>query len=175
MNQIELLLADIERRVQHLIDLNLEYISIGRSIPTLSGGELQRVRLATQLDCSLTGLLYILDEPCKGLHYKNVGSIIHTTQDLVKKGNTVIAIEHNRQYISFANHIIEMGPKGGPDGGYVVSERSGGERCSYTPHFKKTRPIKKHFEIKGITYRNLKGIDVHIPVGVVSCISEVLY
>ena len=173
MNQIELLLVDIERRVQHLIDLNLEYISIGRSIPTLSGGELQRVRLATQLDCSLTGLLYILDEPCKGLHYKNVGSIIHTTQNLVEKGNTVIAIEHNRQYISSAYHIIEMGPKGGPDGGYVISERSGGERCLYTPHFKKIRPINKYFEIKDITYRNLKGIDVHIPVGAVVCISGV--
>lgn len=173
MNQIESLLADIEQRVQHLINLKLEYISIGRGIPTLSGGELQRVRLATQLDCSLSGLVYILDEPCKGLHYKNVGSIIHATRDLLDKGNTVIAIEHNRQYISSANHIIEMGPKGGPDGGYVISERSGGDCCSYALHFKKVRPIKKYLEIKGITYRNLKGIDVHIPVGAVSCISGV--
>ena len=93
--QVELLLADIERRAQHLIDLKLEYISVGRSIPTLSGGELQRVRLATQLDCSLSGLIYILDEPCKGLHYKNVNSIVKTTRNLVEKGNTVIAIEHN--------------------------------------------------------------------------------
>lgn len=173
MNQIESLLVDIERRVQHLIDLKLEYISIGRSIPTLSGGELQRVRLATQLDCSLSGLVYILDEPCKGLHYKNVGSIIHTTQDLVEKGNTVIAIEHNRQYISAANHIIEMGSEGGPNGGYVISEHSGGDCCSFTLHFKKTRLIKNYLEIKGITYRNLKGINVHIPVGAVSCISGV--
>lgn len=173
MNQIESLLVAIEQRVQRLIDLKLEYISIGRSIPTLSGGELQRVRLATQLGCSLSGLVYILDEPSKGLHYKNIGSIIHATQDLVEKGNTVIAIEHNRQYISSANHIIEMGPKGGPDGGYVISEHSGGDFCSYTLHFKKARPTKKYVEIKGITYRNLKDIDVHIPIGAVSCITGV--
>lgn len=73
----------------------------------------------------------------QGLHYKNVESIIHTTQDLVEKGNTVIAIEHNRQYISSANHIIEMGPKGGPDGGYIISEHSSSESCAYTPHFKR--------------------------------------
>lgn len=173
MSQIKLLLTDIERRVQHLIDLKLEYISIGRSIPTLSGGELQRVRLATQLDCGLSGLVYILDEPCKGLHYKNIESIVHTTRNLVDNGNTVIAIEHNRQYISSANHTIEMGPEGGPAGGYIVSERSGGEACDYDLRFKKTRPIKQYLEITGITYRNLKGIDVHIPMGAVSCISGV--
>lgn len=173
MNQIELLLVDIERKVRHLIDLKLEYISTGRSIPTLSRGELQRIRLATQLDCSLSGLVYIFDEPCKGLHYKNVGSIIHTTQELVDKGNTVIAIEHNRQYISAANHIIEMGPEGGPNGGYVISEHSGAGCYSFTLNFKKTRPINNYLKIKGITYRNLKDINVHIPVGAVSCISGV--
>lgn len=173
MNQIELLLTDIEHRVQHLIDLKLGYISIGRSIPTLSGGELQRVRLATQLDCGLSGLVYILDEPCKGLHYKNIESIVHTTRDLVDNGNTVIAIEHNRQYISSADHIIEMGPVGGPAGGYIISEHSGGKACDYNLLFKKARAIKQYLEITGITYRNLKGIDVHIPMGAVSCISGV--
>lgn len=173
INQVGTLLGDIERRVKHLIDLNLEYINIGRSIPTLSGGELQRVRLATQLDCSLSGLVYILDEPCKGLHYKNIGSIIQSTQDLVKKGNTVIAIEHNRQYISSADHVIEMGPNGGPGGGYVISEHAGGESCFYNLKYKTERPLENFLEIKGITYRNLKNINVHIPIGAVSCISGV--
>ena len=171
--QVELLLADIERRAQHLIDLKLEYISVGRSIPTLSGGELQRVRLATQLDCSLSGLIYILDEPCRGLHYKNVNSIVKTTRNLVEKGNTVIAIEHNGQYISSADHIIEMGPEGGPSGGYIIAEYDGGKGKGYSLEFKSPRKTKKFLEINGINYRNLKNASVRIPVGSVTCISGV--
>lgn len=171
--QIDALLSDVERRAQHLIDLNLEYISVGRSIPTLSGGELQRVRLATQLDCSLSGMIYILDEPCKGLHYKNVSSIVQTTHDLVKKGNTVIAIEHNGQYISSADHIIEMGPEGGPAGGLVTDEYAGGLERGYSLSFKAPRKAKKYLELKGVKYRNLKNIDVRIPIGSVTCISGV--
>ena len=173
IEQVETLLADIERRAMHLIDLNLEYISVGRSIPTLSGGELQRVRLATQLDCSLCGMIYILDEPCKGLHYKNVKSIIQTTHDLVKKGNTVIAIEHNGRYISAADHIIEMGPEGGPRGGYVTAEYAGGKEKRYSIEFETPQKSKRFLEINGITYRNLKDISVRIPIGCVSCISGV--
>lgn len=172
-DQINSLLSEIELRTQHLIDLKLEYISVGRSVPTLSGGELQRVRLATQLDCSLAGLIYILDEPCKGLHYKNVSSIVQTTQDLVKKGNTVIAIEHNDQYIASAQHIIEMGPEGGPLGGHVTSEHSGGRDFEYHLDFKIPRKAKKSVKMKGISYRNLKAIDVQIPIGCVTCISGV--
>lgn len=173
INQIELLLADIECRIQHLISLSLEYISLNRSIPTLSGGELQRVRLANQLGCNLSGLLYIFDEPCKGLHYKNIKSIINATKALIKKGNTVIAIEHNKQYISSTDHIIKMGTQGGEDGGHVISEQSGVTNCEYSIQFKKTRPTKTNFEIKNITYRNLKNINIHVPVGAVSCISGV--
>ena len=173
MDHIAPLLSDIERRVQHLIDLKLEYISVGRSIPTLSGGELQRVRLATQLDCSLSGMIYILDEPCKGLHYKNVSSIVGTTKDLVEKGNTVIAIEHNGQYISSADHIIEMGPAGGPSGGYITSEYPGKKEFGYSLLFKEPRKVKKYLSLKGVTYRNLKNVSVQIPIGCVTCISGV--
>lgn len=173
VDQIISLVSEIELRTQHLIDLNLEYISIGRSIPSLSGGELQRVRLATQLDCSLTGMIYILDEPCKGLHYKNVSSIITITQDLVKKGNTVIAIEHNSQYIASAQHIIEMGPEGGPRGGYILSERSGEQKYGYHLDFKIPRKTKKKIQMNGIVYRNLKSVDIQIPIGCVTCISGV--
>ncbi len=173
IGQISTLLNDIERRTQHLIDLKLEYISVGRSIPTLSGGELQRVRLATQLDCSLSGLIYILDEPCKGLHYKNVRSIIRTTNDLVKKGNTVVAIEHNSQYIAAAKEIIKMGPIGGPDGGYVISQCEGGFDYHYDLDFKTPRKGKRYLELNGVTYRNLKNVDVRLPIGCVTCISGV--
>jgi len=172
-DQITQLLSDIERRVQHLVDLKLEYISLGRSIPTLSGGELQRVRLATQLDCSLSGLVYILDEPCKGLHYRNIGAIIDSTKALVEKGNTVIAIEHNKQFIGSAAHVIEMGPEGGPAGGYILTEGEGNIGKQYSVKFKVPREAKRYAEFKGITYRNLKNIGIHIPIGSVTCISGV--
>lgn len=171
--QIINLLEDIEKRLKHLIKLKLEYISIGRSIPTLSGGELQRVRLATQLDCNLSGLVYILDEPCKGLHYKNIGAIIDTANSLVNKGNTIIAIEHNKKFISAAEHVIEMGPQGGPQGGYVLFEGKPIERANAEIIYKKSFEIKKYAEFKGITYHNLKNIDVRIPIGNVTCLSGV--
>jgi len=97
--QMEQLIFDIKRRVQNLIILKLEYLTLARSIPNLSGGEIQRVRLANQLACSLSGIVYILDEPCKGLHYRDINSVIKVTKSLIEKDNTVIAIEHNKQYI----------------------------------------------------------------------------
>ena len=102
--------------------VKLEYLTLGRSIPSLSGGEIQRVRLANQLSCSLSGIVYILDEPCKGLHYRDINSIIKVTKSLIEKGNTVIAIEHNKQYITEADKIIELGPVGGPKGGYLIKD-----------------------------------------------------
>lgn len=172
-DQITQILSDIKRRTQHLIDLKLEYISLGRSVPTLSGGELQRVRLATQLDCGLSGLLYILDEPCKGLHYRNIDAIIDSTKALVKKGNTVIAIEHNKHFIGHAEHVIEMGPEGGPLGGYILSEGKNNNGPRYTVEFKIPRETKKYARFCGITYRNLKNINVSIPIGGVTCITGV--
>ena len=83
---------------------------------------IQRVRLANQLSCSLSGIVYILDEPCKGLHYRDIDSIIKFTKSLIKKRNTVIAIEHNKQYITEADKIIELGPVGGPKGGYLIKD-----------------------------------------------------
>ena len=119
---ISQLVRNIERRAQQLINLQLEYISLGRNIPSLSSGELQRVRLMSQLNCSLSGLIYILDEPCKGLHYRNIDSVINSINALVCKKNTVIAIEHNKYFINTAENVIELGPVGGPSGGYLLSE-----------------------------------------------------
>lgn len=172
-NQVTQLLIDIEKRMIHLINLKLEYISIGRSIPTLSGGELQRVRIATQFDCSLSGLLYILDEPCKGLHYRDIEVIIDATRALVDKGNTVIAIEHNKRFINAAEHVIEMGIGGGPEGGYIVTEGIVEAKKDYVLEFKQPRKTHKYAEFRSIYYRNLKGIGIKIPIGNVTCISGV--
>ena len=106
--------------MESLIQLNVGYLSLNRSIPSLSGGERQRIRIATQLSCSLKGLLYIMDEPCKGLHHRDVKHIIQATLNLVNHNNTVIAIEHNKQYIKSADNIIQLGPVGGPKGGYIL-------------------------------------------------------
>lgn len=107
------------RKIDALLELNVGYLTLNRSIPSLSGGERQRVRIANQLTCSLRGLLYILDEPCKGLHYRDITRIIDATKNMIERGNTVIAIEHNKQYIAAADSLVELGPEGGPRGGYL--------------------------------------------------------
>lgn len=173
-SQTSHLLNEVRTRVKNLIDLNLEYISIGRSIPTLSGGELQRVRIANQLDCSLSGLIYILDEPCKGLHYRNVSSVVNATKRLVEKGNTVLAIEHNQQYISAAERIIELGPTGGPTGGYIISEHQGGSVYHPKVNFKNNvEPATDCISFIGINYHNLNNIDISFPLGKITCITGV--
>lgn len=171
--QISHLLNEIRSRVKNLIDLNLEHISIGRSIPTLSGGELQRVRIANQLDCSLSGLIYILDEPCKGLHYRNVSSVVNATKRLIEKGNTVLAIEHNQQYLSAAERVIELGPSGGPSGGYIIGEQQGGSVFQPKVNFKNVEPAKDFISFIGINHHNLNNIDVSFPLGKITCISGV--
>ena len=104
------LINSILCKLKALIQLDIGYLCLNRSIPTLSGGERQRVRIAAQLTCPLKGLIYILDEPCKGLHYRDITKIVKATQDLIRRGNTVIAIEHNKQYISSSDCIVELGP-----------------------------------------------------------------
>ena len=171
--QITPLIFDIQRRCQFLADLKLEYLTLGRSIPSLSGGEIQRIRIAKQLSCSLCGLIYILDEPCKGLHYQNIASIIEATKALVNKGNTVITIEHNKQYISAAQKIIELGPSGGSDGGYIISESAGTSVFSYSINFKLPKPTAEFISIYDMNFHNLKNINVSIPCGRITCISGV--
>ena len=170
---IMLTISTIQRKLRNLINLKLDYISICRGIPTLSGGELQRVRIATQLDCNLSGLIYILDEPCKGLHYSDIVAIINATRSLVNKGNTVISIEHNKQYISASDNVIQMGPVGGPKGGYIISE-CGRELSNLNEvKEKKARITDQYLQLNGIYYHNLRNINVKIPIGCVTCISGV--
>lgn len=171
--QVKQLIFDVRRRVERIIDLKLEYLTLGRSIPTLSGGEVQRIRLANQLSCSLSGIVYILDEPCKGLHYKNITSIIDASKALVAKGNTVIAIEHNKQYIAEAEKIIELGPVGGPKGGYIISESVSQKGFNFSIKYKNAKKAKNFIAIDGVTWHNLKNINVKIPHGAITCITGV--
>lgn len=167
------LVEEMTRRLGALVKLNVGYLRLGRTIPSLSDGEKQRVRIATQLTCSLRGLLYILDEPCKGLHYRDIDRIIQATRDLVERGNTVIAIEHNKRYISSADETIELGPVGGPDGGYLI-EGAGRTDVSEKPLvFKPGQEMEQFFEIGNVHLRNIKGQTVRFPVGGITCITGV--
>lgn len=167
------LVAGILPKLEALIQLNVGYLSLNRSIPTLSSGERQRIRIATQISCSLKGLIYILDEPCRGLHYREISSIIRATQDLVRHGNTVIAIEHNKQYIASADYMVELGPVGGPDGGYLVKGSATSPNLDYQITFKSPHKLKQYFEIENINFRNIKGQSIRFPIGGITCITGV--
>ena len=167
------LISSIKHRLEYLIKLNVGYLSLNRSIPSLSGGERQRIRIATQLTCSLRGILYIMDEPCKGLHHRDIERIINATKTLVRNDNTVISIEHNKQYISSADNIIELGPVGGPEGGYIIGTGKNKSDYKYQLKFKKIFPPKKFIELTDITFRNISNQSVRIPIGGITCISGV--
>lgn len=164
------IVEQIRTKISFLFDLKVGYLSLSRSIPTLSGGERQRLRFANQLGCPLKDLIYILDEPCKGLHYKDIKNIISATKNLIKKGNTVIAIEHNKQFLAEAEKIIELGPKGGPDGGYVIDTDTD---YKLSLRFKEKRYFDKYIELSDINFRTLKNQSVQIPVHSITCISGV--
>ena len=171
---ISQLINSICVKLRPLVDMNVGYLSLNRSIPSLSGGERQRIRIAAQMTCSLRGLIYILDEPCKGLHYRDVNNIILGTNKLIKRGNTVIAIEHNKQYMNAASNIIELGPVGGPDGGYII--KSGKKCAEYVYNFKLKVNYDnkfKYIRLDNASYRNIKKQDVEMPVGGITCVTGV--
>ena len=168
------LISSIMHRLTYLIKLNVGYLSLSRSIPSLSGGERQRIRIATQLTCSLRGLLYIMDEPCKGLHHRDIEGIIDATKSLVCKDNTVISIEHNKQYILSADNIIELGPKGGPEGGYIIDTNKNKIDYKFQIKFKENFYTRNCFiEFTDITFRNISHQSIKIPIGGITCISGV--
>ena len=170
---ISQLVQEMDRRLGTLVELNVGYLCLSRSIPSLSDGERQRIRIAAQLTCSLRGLLYILDEPCKGLHCRDTERIIRATNGLVSRGNTVIAIEHNKRYIAAADETIELGPVGGPEGGYLVKVSSGVCVSESPLTFKSPNTIEQFFEIGGIHFRTINGQTARFPIGGISCITGV--
>lgn len=172
-NQIHHLISQISVRVNRMISLKLGYLSINRSIPTLSGGEIQRIRISSQLNCPLRGLIYILDEPCKGLHPRNIDCIVDASKELVSKGNTVLAIEHNEKYIKEADRIIELGPVGGPKGGYIIDSDKKIILSEICVDNKKSIKAKNWISFSGINYHNIHNANTRIPIGKITCVSGV--
>lgn len=177
---------EINLRLEFLIEVGLKYLTLSRPSTSLSGGEAQRIRLATQLGSYLTGVLYILDEPSIGLHQIDQAKLIFALKKLRDLGNSVIVVEHDRQTIEEADHIIDIGPKAGEQGGRIVAEGTlseikktdtltarylnGKEKISEP---KKYRTSKNNLIIKGAKEHNLKNIDLKIPLNNLVCITGV--
>ncbi len=182
-----LVLREIEERLAFLENVGVGYLSMDRAAATLSGGEAQRIRLATQIGSSLVGVLYILDEPSIGLHQRDNEKLIGTLERLRDLGNTVLVVEHDEGTMRAADHLIDMGPGAGEHGGYVVAQGTAAEvelvPESATGQFlARTRRIEVpprrrrpsgHVRVEGATQHNLKDVDVDIPLGVFCCVTGV--
>ena len=182
-----LILREISERLRFLENVGIGYLSMDRAAATLSGGEAQRIRLATQIGSSLVGVLYILDEPSIGLHQRDNSKLIRTLERLRDLGNTVIVVEHDEQTMRAADHVIDMGPGAGEHGGEVVAEGTAAEiervERSLTGQFlartrvidvpSKRRKPSGHVEIRGAAQNNLKSIDVRVPLGVLTAVTGV--
>ena len=184
----EMILKEIDARLQFLIDVGLEYLTLSRSAGTLSGGEAQRIRLATQIGSGLTGVLYILDEPSIGLHQRDNDKLIATLKKLRDLGNSLLVVEHDEDTMYAADQIIDIGPGAGVHGGQVMAQGTAEEiknvPTSITGAYlsgrkkievpKKRRPgNKKNIEIVNATENNLKNISVKFPLGKFICITGV--
>ena len=185
----EMILKEIDVRLQFLIDVGLEYLTLSRSAGTLSGGEAQRIRLATQIGSGLTGVLYILDEPSIGLHQRDNDKLLATLKKLRDLGNTLLVVEHDEDTMYAADQIIDIGPGAGVHGGYVMAQGTAKEvmkvEDSITGQYlsgkkkievpkKRRKALKsKVIEVKGATENNLKNINVKFPLGVFTCVTGV--
>ncbi len=185
------LLAEINNRIDFLLDVGLGYLTLNRPSNTLSGGESQRINLATSLGSSLVGSLYILDEPSIGLHSRDTDRLIHVLRQLQRLGNTVVVVEHDEEIIRAADYIIDIGPQAGRLGGEIVfrgdlrqmlAEKPTDTR-SYTVGYLtgqetidvpgSTRPWTNYIEVKGARANNLRGIDVRFPLNVMTVVTGV--
>lgn len=177
----ERVVYEIKRRLKSMIDLDIGYLSIDRPLPTLSLGEERRLRISSQLNLSLSGILYILDEPTVGLHPKECEKLIRSIKKLKELGNTVLIVEHERSIIMQSDYIIELGPSSGKDGGEIVfkgtpkellsSDTLTGRHLFLKKEKKERRKTERFLVIEGASEHNLKGIDVRIPLGVFTCIT----
>ena len=181
------IVKEIKARLQFLLDVGLDYLSLARSSGTLSGGEAQRIRLATQIGSGLMGVLYILDEPSIGLHQRDNDRLIGTLKHLRDLGNTVIVVEHDEDTMYAADHIVDIGPGAGIHGGEVVGQGTvadlinapqsvtgmylGGKKKIEVP--KKRRKPTGWLEVTGAAENNLKNINVKFPLGVLTCVTGV--
>ena len=182
-------LKEINDRLGFLTSVGLSYLSISRNSGTLSGGESQRIRLASQIGSGLSGVLYVLDEPSIGLHQRDNERLLHTLQKLRDLGNTVIVVEHDEEAILIADHVIDIGPNAGINGGKIIAQGTPEEIKNNTksitgnylsgvksiPIPKKRRKINpnKHIIIRGASGNNLQNVDVEFPLGILTCVTGV--
>ena len=185
----EKILKEIRARLQFLVDVGLNYLSLDRNAGSLSGGEGQRIRLASQIGAGLVGVMYILDEPSIGLHQRDNARLLQTLTQLRDLGNTVIVVEHDEETIRTADHIVDMGPGAGIHGGSVVAEGPldailgcessitgqflSGKRSIEVPQTRKSHEASKKFRLIGAHGNNLKNITVDIPMGLFTCVTGV--
>ncbi len=183
------ILREIDSRLNFLISVGLEYLTLDRSAETLSGGEAQRIRLASQIGSGLVGVMYILDEPSIGLHQRDNTRLLNTLTTLRDLGNTVIVVEHDEEAIRHADHVIDIGPGAGVHGGQIVAQGTpqdiiknpnsltgkylSGELQIAMPKTSVNYDPKHVLRIKGARCNNLKNINVDIPVGLITCITGV--
>ncbi len=180
-------LKEIRARVGFLVDVGLDYLTLSRATGTLSGGEAQRIRLATQIGSGLVGVAYILDEPSIGLHQRDNGKLLNTLRNLKDLGNTLIVVEHDEDTMFAADHIVDIGPGAGEHGGHLVAQGTAKEimenENSITGAYLSGRikiPVPKtrrkptgFLKIKGAKENNLQNINVEIPLGVMTCVTGV--
>ena len=183
------IVKEVKQRLDFLVNVGLEYLSLDRSADTLSGGEAQRIRLASQIGAGLVGVMYILDEPSIGLHQRDNARLLHTLTYLRDLGNTVIVVEHDEEAIRSADYVVDIGPGAGVHGGRVVASGtpaevmaqpdsltgqylSGNKRIAL-PHQRMAFDASRVLSIKGASGNNLKHVDVDIPVGLMSAVTGV--
>lgn len=185
----EKILKEIKERLEFLVNVGLNYLSLSRSAETLSGGEAQRIRLASQIGAGLVGVMYVLDEPSIGLHQRDNERLLNTLIHLRNLGNTVIVVEHDEDAIREADHIIDIGPGAGVHGGQVIAQGTAkeimdnpnsitgkflsGEEKIEIPKKRTALDKSKLLKLKGATGNNLKGVNLEIPVGLFTCITGV--
>ena len=184
----DLIIKEINSRLTFLSNVGLEYLTLSRSAGTLSGGEAQRIRLATQIGSRLTGVLYVLDEPSIGLHQRDNEKLINSMLEMRDLGNTLIVVEHDSDTMLASDYLVDIGPGAGDAGGHVVAQGTpqevmnnensitgqylSGKKCIEIPK-ERRKGNKKHLKIKGAAENNLKNIDVDIPLGTFTCITGV--
>ncbi|MCL5255270.1 MAG: excinuclease ABC subunit UvrA, partial [Gammaproteobacteria bacterium] len=184
----EKILKEINDRLSFLVNVGLNYLNLSRSAETLSGGEAQRIRLASQIGAGLVGVMYVLDEPSIGLHQRDNERLLKTLRDLRDLGNTVLVVEHDEDAIRSADHVIDIGPGAGVHGGQIIAQGTyddiikcedsltadylSGRKAIAIPK-KRNKPGKHWLELKGATGNNLKTVDMRVPIGLMTCVTGV--
>lgn len=185
----EKIVKEIRERLEFLVNVGLNYLSLERNANSLSGGEAQRIRLASQIGAGLVGVMYVLDEPSIGLHQRDNEKLLNTLTRLKNLGNTVIVVEHDEEAIAKADHVVDIGPGSGLHGGYIASQGTpqeimddpnsitgqflSGKKKIEVPESRTKIAKDKVFTLKGATGNNLKNVDLNIPAGLLTCVTGV--